>query len=350
MHGVGFPFVEQILLDCLRFPRDNLYTVAEQRDADPEFSTVSFPNPEEKGALNLAMQLAEKVGSPLVIANDPDADRFACAEKVKSTGQWHVYHGDELGSLIGYLMMQKQMERGIPKDKMLFICSAVSSRMLSQIASTEGCVFTETLTGFKWMMNKAIELQQSNGLVPCLVYEEALGYGINMNCPDKDGVSTSSLWVEAACDLYSRGSSFFELLDDLRKKYGYFVTQNGYYFCYDPSMAMKLVEAFRNKGEYCTKIGDYEVARIRDVMVGYDSASDDRKCEFQATPGQNMVTIFFKNGATVTIRTSGTEPKLKYYCEMSGSSSAIAKAELSKVVQSVVANVIKPSEFNLVTP
>lgn len=346
MHGVGYPFVKEIL-ERFGYTK-NLHVVEQQKLPDPEFSTVSFSNPEEKGALDLAMALADKAGSPMVIANDPDADRFACAEK-QADGKWKIFHGDELGILFGARMFDLAVSKGIPREKMVFICSAVSSRMLQKMAETEGCVFEETMTGFKWIMNKALDMK-AQGYTPCFAYEEALGYGVSMQVPDKDGVSAAAVWVEMACELYKKGMTIGDRLDQLRKRYGYFVTNNSYFLCYEKSAIEALFAEFRNNGKYTPALGDFKIKRIRDATTGYDNGQKDNKCAFPLTPSSQMVTLFFENGAVLTLRTSGTEPKLKWYSEMSGSNPEAAKAELQKVVDATIQCVMQLTKYPLHTP
>jgi len=346
MHGVGYPFVSQIVE---KFGFKNLIVVPQQRDPDPEFSTVSFPNPEEKGALDLAMALADKEGSPMVIANDPDADRFAAAEKTKD-GKWHIFHGDELGILFGAYQFQAFKEKGLPASSMLFICSAVSSRMLKKLAETEGCRFEDTMTGFKWMANKSMEVRNKEQFEHLLAYEEALGYQLSEKVADKDGVSASGVWVEMACELYAQGKTVHDKLDELRKKYGYFVTNNAYFLCYDPPTFKAIFDEFRNNGQYKWQLGKFKVTAIRDVTVGYDSTKPDKKCTFPLTATSQMVTLTFENGATLTARTSGTEPKLKWYSEMSSSDPAKARVELQEVVDAVIKDIFQPEKYGLKKP
>lgn len=348
MHGVGYPFVSEIL-NRFGVQSNNIHYVEEQKFPDPEFSTVCLPNPEEKGAMDLAIALADKVGAPMVVANDPDSDRFASVEKQRD-GTWKIFHGDELGILFGAEAYERYCQKNVSKEKMLFICSAVSSRMLQKMAEQEGCRFEETMTGFKWMMNKARDLAESDQCIPCLVYEEALGYALHPDVPDKDGVSALAVWVQMAAKLYNQGKTIGERLDELRKKYGYFVTNNSYFLCYDKEAIAKLFNEFRNGGAYKPALGPYVIKRIRDVTTGYDNGQPDCKCQFPLTPSSQMVTLYFENGAVLTLRTSGTEPKLKWYSELCGSDPKEARAELDCVVDAVIQHLMKPDVYPLEKP
>lgn len=276
-------------------------------------------------------------------------DRFASAEKQKD-GKWKIFQGDELGILLGAEAYEANLAKGIPKEKMLFICSAVSSRMLQKMVETEGCRFEETMTGFKWMMNKAMDLHHREGFVPCFVYEEALGYALDIRVADKDGVSAAAVWVQMATELYKKRMTVSERLDQLRKKYGYFVTNNSYYFCYDKNAISELFAEFRNNGKYKPALGNYKIKRIRDVTNGYDDGQPGNKCTFPLAPSSQMITLFFQNGAVLTLRTSGTEPKLKWYSELSGSNPDEARAELQKVVDATIEYFMQPHKYPLQMP
>ncbi|PHJ20324.1 glucosephosphate-mutase gpm2 [Cystoisospora suis] len=337
MHGVGTPMMKR-MLSAFGFEGD-LMTVEAQCTPDPEFPTVAFPNPEEKGALNLAFKEADRRGAMMVIANDPDADRFAAAEKFN--GEWYQFTGDELGVILGSYAISLRERQGVSKSKMALICSAVSSRMLEKIAKDNGCVFAETMTGFKWMENRAIELM-AVGYTPVIVYEEALGYALSQHVRDKDGVSAAAVWIQMATDLYSTGKTVMDYLIELRQKYGYFVTNNSYVFCPNPSLIKQLFKDFENGGNYPSKLGPFTIKRIRDVARCYDSAEPEKKCALPASC--EMLTIYLDNGATVTIRGSGTEPKLKYYAEMASTAADQGLEELKAVVDAVMNDFIKPHQ------
>ncbi|KEP64119.1 UNVERIFIED_CONTAM: glucosephosphate-mutase GPM2 [Hammondia hammondi] len=332
MHGVGTPMVKKMLA-AFGF-NDNLLTVDAQCTPDSEFPTVAFPNPEEKGALDLAFKEADAHGLTLVIANDPDADRFAAAEKCD--GRWYQFTGDELGAILGAYAIELREGQGIAKSKMALICSAVSSRMLQKIAKENGCTFAETMTGFKWMENKAIEME-AEGLIPVFVYEEALGYALSQRVRDKDGVSAAAVWMQMAIDLYSRGQTVMDFLMSLRKRYGYFVTRNSYFICPDPRLIQGLFKDFANGGNYPKQLGPFTIRRIRDVGRGYDS---EEQCSFPSNC--EMLTVYLDNGAVVTLRGSGTEPKLKYYAETSSTDPEQGLAELAKVIAAVISDFVKP--------
>eukprot|EP00923_Selenidium_pygospionis_P037323 GHVN01065372.1.p1 GENE.GHVN01065372.1~~GHVN01065372.1.p1 ORF type:complete len:618 (-),score=71.40 GHVN01065372.1:170-2023(-) len=343
LHGVGDAFVKELLP---RFGYTNLQTVEDQRLPDPDFTTVQFPNPEEKGALNLAMQEAEIIGAKLVIANDPDADRFAAAER-QPDGSWRVLTGDELGVLFADYRLRTlvQIDKVQP-SQMLFMCSVVSSRMLQKMALSEGAQYDETLTGFKWVSRRALELEDT-GLKPVLFYEEALGYALTTLAPDKDGVTAAAVFMEMACHLESEGKTVVGKLTELKELHGFFVSNNSYYISYQPDVTRAIFEEFRNKNKYKTQVGEFKIKRIRDATTGYDNGEAQNKCKLPLTPNSEMITLYFENGAVITLRTSGTEPKIKYYAEMCGKSNEETAVKLKKVVDTVVSVILQPQKNGL---
>ncbi|NXS95614.1 PGM2 protein, partial [Jacana jacana] len=174
VHGVGHRFVQ---LAFKAFDLSPPFAVPEQKDPDPEFPTVKYPNPEEgKGVLTLSFALAEKDGAKIILANDPDADRLAVAEKQES-GEWKVFSGNELGALLGWWMFScwKNNNKGSCALKDVYMLSStVSSKILRAIALKEGFHFEETLTGFKWMGNRARQLMDQ-GKAVLFAFEEAIG-------------------------------------------------------------------------------------------------------------------------------------------------------------------------------
>lgn len=321
MHGVGYPFVERAYQVAKLRP---VNPVIEQRDADPEFPTVKFPNPEEgKSCLVLSMKLAGDVGSDLIIANDPDADRLAIAEIDPRTKQWKVFNGNEIGTLLGWWSIQYFKETYPDKDlsDCYLLASTVSSKMLKSMAKIKGYNFEETLTGFKWMGNRSVELMEQ-GKTVLFAYEEAIGFMFSPTVLDKDGVSASAHLATMASYLRVKEKlSLCEKLDELYKTYGYHFSINSYYLCYEPEKIVKIFERIRNwngkNDEYPPAVldGKYKIASIRDLTTGIDTAQPDRKSLLPASKSSQMITFTLENDTVVTLRTSGTEPKIKYYSE-----------------------------------
>jgi len=346
MHGVGFKVVKEMFS---AFGLQPMIPVLEQVEPDPEFPTVTLPNPEEgKGALTLAMATADRHGSRLIIANDPDADRLAVAERNPETGVWHIFKGDEIGILLADWRL-RSYSATTSRDKIAFLNTTVSSRMLKALADNEGVLYDSTPTGFKYLGNRALELR-ADGYDVLLAYEEAIGYMLNVNVPDKDGVSAAAVFVQMANDLESSGSTVAQRLEQLRKDYGYFVTNNLYYICREKTTITRIFERLRNGGKYFDECAGYKIDHVWDATLGVDTSAADGKSHLPVQQGE-MIAYYFDNGCVLTLRTSGTEPKIKYYSEASSRvDAASASTLLSTLLAPVLENLLQPQENNLTLP
>ncbi|KAI7888047.1 uncharacterized protein EV154DRAFT_519070 [Mucor mucedo] len=345
MHGVGTPFAVRAF-DAFQLPP--FVQVQEQVVPDPDFPTVAFPNPEEgKGALNLAIQTAEKAGANIILANDPDADRLAIAEK-QSNGEWIIFTGNQIGSILGAASFEKAIQAGKTPDQLAMVASTVSSKFLARMGEVEGFKFVESLTGFKWIGNTAMDLEKS-GLEVIFSYEEAIGFTIGDIVKDKDGVSALAFFAEWATQLYKRGITANDYLEELYAKYGYFVSENSYFICHDKPKIQKIFERIRydaeGKLDYPKTIGGHAVTGVRDLTVGYDSSTEDHLPTLPVSASSEMITFRLANNTVFTIRTSGTEPKIKYYSELRGESEQQARIDLHHVVEAI-ANELMEYEKN----
>ncbi|KAI0233011.1 Phosphoglucomutase-2 [Lamellibrachia satsuma] len=323
MHGVGYKFIIEAF-KMFGF-KSNLVPVMEQVEPDPEFPTVKFPNPEEgKSALELAMKTADKNGSRVILANDPDADRLAVAEKLASD-EWYVFTGVQLGAMLYWWMIQmfKANNKHIKDADVYCIASTVSSTILKSISAKEGFNFVETLTGFKWMANKATELM-AKGKTVLFAFEEAIGFMCGTTVLDKDGVSAAMVMAEMTAWLAEQGVSLRQKLDDIYNTYGFHLSNNSYYLCYDPLIMEKIFDRLRNyegTGKYPSSCGSYSIKFVRDLTTGFDNSQGDHCAILPVNKSSQMITFTFNNGCILTLRGSGTEPKLKYYAELSASPS-----------------------------
>lgn len=356
VHGVGHIFVQAAFK---AFDLQPPYAVEEQKDPDPEFPTVKYPNPEEgEGVLTLSFALADKEGASVILANDPDADRLAIAEKQES-GKWRVFSGNELGALLGWWIFQcwKQQKvegKGSIKD-VYMLSSTVSSKILRAIAVKEGFHFEETLTGFKWMGNRARELMDQ-GKTVLFAFEEAIGYMCSPAVLDKDGVSAAAIAGEFISYLASKNITLSHQLRSIYEEYGYHITKNSYFICHNQDTIKKLFERLRNYGvdnSYPKECGGFAISAVRDLTTGYDSNQPNNKAVLPTSKSSQMITFSFANGGVATMRTSGTEPKIKYYtelCAAPGNSdlNQLTK-ELDNLVDAIVEHFYQP-EKNGLTP
>jgi len=349
MHGVGLKFAEQSY-ETFGFPK--FQAVPSQMEPDPDFPTVPFPNPEEKGALDIAKNFAEEKGLDIILANDPDADRLAVAEKDRETGEWTVFTGDQIGTMMGCWLYEKV---GKPSGIPVSMCaSTVSSKMLAEIARVEGFYFEDTLTGFKWIGSRAEELHRE-GKFALFGYEEAIGFMCGNVVFDKDGISALGVFTELAYNVYYSGSSVAKYMQSLYNKYGEFVSNNGYYILKDTSVVPEIMNTMTCEGQFdLKKVGPYEVESIR--YLGdppYDSTTANKRPRLVTSKSSPMMTIRFTNGTVAQFRASGTEPKFKYYIEMKGDigvSRDTIEQELKKMSNIILEELVKPKEHGLILP
>lgn len=286
LHGVGGVTVGEALI---RAGFLDVHTVAEQAEPDPDFPTVAFPNPEEAGAIDLALALAERVEAGIVIANDPDADRCAVALPV-GDGSWKMLHGDQVGALLGSHLAGRRAGAGGG----VLANSIVSSRLLGRIAAAHGLAHEETLTGFKWISR-----------VPGLAYgyEEALGYCVDPeSVRDKDGISAAVLVAELAALTAASGRTLWDVLDDLAVAHGLHATDQLSVRVDDLSLIGDAMARLRSAPPSTLAGSPVEVAD--DLLTGGG---------LPPTDGLRYLTA---DSTRVIVRPSGTEPKLKCYLEV----------------------------------
>ena len=286
MHGVGKEVISKVFE---RAGMPKLILVSEQAEPDPDFPTVAFPNPEEPGAIDLALAKAREVGADLVIANDPDADRCAAAINDSKTG-WRMLRGDEVGIILGeYLAVNAPDKVGV------FANSIVSSSALRKIAEHYQLPFTETLTGFKYLA-KVTNLRFG--------YEEALGYCVDAKIVnDKDGISAALLLAQIAADLKEAGSNFESFLDQIWKRIGFHATRQISVRTRDLSDIENVMGRLRTNRP--TSIAGFEITGFDDLEQPSDGL-----------PPTNGIRLWLAGKYRVIVRPSGTEPKIKCYIEV----------------------------------
>ena len=297
MHGVGTETLAHVFKQA-GFP--DLILVSEQADPDPDFPTVAFPNPEEPGAIDLALATARAHNADLVIANDPDADRCAAAIKDRS-GQWRMLRGDELGVIFG-----EWIARTSPHGT--FGNSIVSSSILRKISAHYGIDFKEVLTGFKWLA-KIEDL--------AFGYEEAIGYAVDSETVnDKDGISAAIFLAQIATDLAAVGKDLNDLLDEVWARHGFHATEQISIRVADMGAITGLLASLRSNPP--RKIAGRTVESIDDLAKPSDGL-----------PPTDGLRLWLSGGVRVIIRPSGTEAKLKCYIEVITSDQASAEKEVS---------------------
>jgi phosphoglucomutase/phosphoglucomutase/phosphopentomutase len=360
MHGVGHPFCQESFR-TFGFPP--FHSVPAQQQADPNFPTVSFPNPEEQGALDLAKAFSEEHGHDVILANDPDADRLAVAEKSRVDGTWTVFTGDEIGTMLGHWLwqqmsqQQQQTQQQPSTPKTFAMCaSTVSSKMLAEIGRVEGFYVEDTLTGFKWIGSRAAELNRSGDYRSIFCYEEAIGFCCGDVIFDKDGISAMAVFADMTVNVYHRGLCLQEHMQSLYDKYGEFVSRNGYFFLNDMSVVAEIMDKITGQGKFdcLDTIGPYKVESFRYLgEPGYDSSTTDKKPTLPTSKSSPMMTIRFENGCVAQFRASGTEPKFKYYIEFKGKP-GVSRSQVTQDLQVMsdylLETLLEPDVHGLVRP
>jgi phosphomannomutase len=284
MHGVGRD-TALAAFERLGFPAPSV--VAEQAEPDPTFPTVAFPNPEEPGAMDLLLALAEKVDADIAIANDPDADRLAAA--IPTNDGWRALRGDEIGWLFGDHILRHTVG-----DDRLVVTTVVSSTMLAQIASDHGVHYAETFTGFKWIARTALEHPGERFVFG---YEQALGYLVTDQPLDKDGLTAALVMAEIVAGAKASGASIEDRLAELEARFGKHVTT-----------------------ERSVRVEPSEMGRVMDALRAQPPSSLAGHAVKDVTwiDEATLLRLQCEPDIRVQVRPSGTEPKVKIYGEAIG--------------------------------
>ncbi len=297
LHGTGAMHVEKVLGDLGL----NIITVPEQREPDGNFPTVEKPNPEEKPALKMAVELAKKEKADGLMATDPDSDRFGTAFPDKD-GNWVLLSGNQMGALLIDYVLRSRKELGRMPENPAIIRSIVTSTFGDYISKKYGVKVFDCLTGFKWIANVEANFEKNGTYNYVFGLEESYGYKVEKEVMDKDGVSAAAMCAEMILYWRSQGKSLLEHLDDMYKEFGYFedrsISQN---FPGSSGVeTMKSMMANMRKNPPAT-LGGQKVIKVRDLMNDPD------------LPKSNVLQFYLESGTIVSARPSGTEPKIKFY-------------------------------------
>ena len=304
MHGVGYEVLSKTLAKA-GLPQPHV--VAEQVWPDGTFPTVNFPNPEEKGALDLAIKVAKENNAEFIIANDPDADRLAVAVP-DAQGNWKPLHGNVIGCYLGWYLAKQYHAQG---KKGVLACSLVSSPALAEIAKKYGFDSEETLTGFKY-------IGKVNGLL--FGFEEALGYLVDPDkVRDKDGISAAIVFLDLVRSLKKEGKTLADYAADFTKEFGAYVSGQISIRVSDLSEIGKLMSALRHNPP--AEVGGFKVATF------LDHTKTDRQSD--------ILVFVLENGSRLIARPSGTEPKIKFYLDARGTDPKNADEVLAQFDESV---------------
>jgi len=304
MHGVGWAPMRRIVAAS---GHAALIPVAAQVEPDGAFPTVRFPNPEEPGALDLAIATAREAGADLILANDPDADRLAVA--VPDGAGWRTLTGNQ----VGVLMADDLLSHGPEAPDRLVATTLVSTSLLARIAAAHGALYAETLTGFKWIANKAIA--HPGPFV--MGFEEALGYTVGATVRDKDGISAALAMLDLASWCKAQGRSLLQQLEALYRRYGYLgsvqrsITLPG---ADGLARIRAMMAALRARPP--REVEGVEVVRMRDVSLGTCTELATGQVTALDLPRSDVLSFDLADGSRLLARPSGTEPKIKFYVEV----------------------------------
>lgn len=336
LHGTGSTVIPQ-LLSNLGF--SNLHVVKEQADGDSDFSTVESPNPEDREAFKLALKLAEKKDADLIIATDPDCDRMALAVK-DAEGNYQFLNGNETGVLFADFLLSEAKVAGDLPENGVIVKSIVSTDMVLDIAADYGVEVFDVLTGFKFIGEKITEFEKTGEKEFILGFEESLGYLMGKYARDKDAAAAAGLAAIMALKYKEEGVNLLQRLAELREKYGYFLEdlesirlegKEG------QEVITKTIASLREESP--KKIAGRQVKIIKDFKLSKTTYLEEDREEEIELPKSNVLQYLLAGDAKLTIRPSGTEPKLKFYFAVHAKDQAAAESELAEFKEKLMAEV-----------
>jgi phosphomannomutase len=320
LHGVGGALVNRALLEA---GFTAVHAVPEQAEPDGTFPTVPFPNPEEPGALDLAIALATEVDAQVVLANDPDADRLAVA--IPERDGWRGLHGDEIGVLLADHLL------GHHDGGAVIASSIVSTARLDAVATHHGARRLTTLTGFKWIWRALHDVSQTDGLVPVLGYEEALGYSIGTAVRDKDGISAAVVIADLVGHLHAQGRTLADRLDDLDGHYGRWVHGQRSLRRDGPDGDAAIAAMMVRAESPPAGVAGRSIDHVEDLRTGADARPP-------WLPADLVLIWHLAGGGRILVRPSGTEPKLKIYADLPVAPDADRDRVLAEVLDTAVSH------------
>jgi phosphoglucomutase len=329
LHGTGGDLAKRVLTE-LGFK--NVYMQKEQSIPDGDFPTVEYPNPEDPKSFKLAEKLAKEVDADIILANDPDADRIGLFVKDSKTGEYVIFNGNMLGLMIAeYLITERRIKGLLPKNSSL-IKTIVSSNMTDSICKENGVALFEVLTGFKNIAAKIKSFEENDSYKCIMGYEESYGCLVGDHARDKDGIIAVMLLCEAAAFYKNQGLTLWDQMLRMYDKYGYYKEENIQVTLEGVDGATKIKEMMENlRRNTISKIGGYKVCRIKDYSNGQIRDLVKNETYSEDLPKSNVMYYELEDDAWIAARPSGTEPKIKFYVGIKGTSLENANEKLEKV-------------------
>lgn len=334
LHGTGNLPVQRILKE-IGF--ENVYVVPEQELPDGNFPTGDYPNPEDKKAFTLALELAKKVDADIVLATDPDADRLGVYAKDTKTGEYMSFTGNMSGMLIAEYLLSQRKEKQILSTNGAMVTTIVSTNLANAISKEYHLKLFEVLTGFKYIGEKIKEFEQTGNYTYEFGFEESYGCLIGTHARDKDGIAAVMSLCEAAAYYKNKGLTLWDQMINIYKKYGYYkeeavsITLEGI----DGATKIKEMLEDMRKNPF-NKIGNYEVLKVRDYQKEIIKDLKTEKETKTDLPNSNVLYYELENDGWCCVRPSGTEPKIKFYLGVKSDSTENANKELEAMKEDVL--------------
>ncbi len=321
IHGSGNIPIRRVLNEV---GFENVKVVKEQELPDPNFSTVKYPNPEEKEVFNIAIEMAKNDGADVIIGTDPDCDRVGVVVK-DNNGEYIVLNGNQVGSLLVDYVISNNLDKIKTMKNPTIIKTIVTSELGSIIAKSYGVDSVDTLTGFKFMGEKINEYEVSNEKTFIMGYEESYGYLIGTHARDKDGVVSALLISEMAAYYYSKGMTLYDGLMNIYDKYGYYMEEL-------KSITLKGSDGMKKIDTIMDYFRCYNLPSISNInivnIIDYKKGIND-------LPKSNVLKFILKDESWIAIRPSGTEPKIKFYFGVKSDSLEKSNIKLKNIISCI---------------
>ena len=321
IHGTGNLPIRRVLSEV---GFKNVSVVKEQEMPDSNFSTVAYPNPEEKEVFDIAIEMAKTDGADIIIGTDPDCDRVGVVVK-DNDGEYIVLNGNQVGSLLVDYVMSNKVEEIKEMHNPMIVKTIVTSELGAEIAKSYNVGCVDTLTGFKFIGEKINEYEQDNSATFIMGYEESYGYLVGTHARDKDGVVSALLISEMAAYYYDKNMTLYEGLQEVYKKYGYYreelqsITLKGI----DGMEQIKsIMNTFRTSN--IKEIAGIKVAELKDYSQGIDNL-----------PKSDVLKFILEDNSWIAVRPSGTEPKIKFYYGCNGAEKEVVDNKLEEIMKYV---------------